>query len=265
MYAKALKTCLCGDDLSETVNNCVGCKPKCGLLWKILLWILVSVLCLAITAGLAYLVFVVGTNAFSLLFDDTICTNWIWQTCESYVKMNQGYSLSGLQMSAGYIVSALVLLVAIAILSFCIYFEKGDRHVDWYFTYLALYGIWAYVFAWVSIFCGKHLAVNKFDGCQDYKNYGIILMNLFPDYGFTLCAKIRNIGPNQGAIEDRSLPGDWGTCNKCMNMGFWSIYLGALALPLLVLAIVMGVRRYRRKLDELKNTYQPLSTVVEEN
>jgi len=245
VYSTAFKNCICGDDLFPTTENLKS------FFWKILIIFVTAIL----TTGLGYLILGVGTNAFSLLFDDTVCTNWIWQTCGSFVEMDIGTSKSVIQFTAGYIVGGLILLIAIGIT--LIYFTITKR-LNWLIVYFGIYIIWAYIFGWISLFSGKQLAVHKFDGCQDYKDYGIILDNLFPHYGFTLCAKIRNIGPNQGAIQDKKLPGDWSTCNKCMNIGFWSIYLSGLILPLLVLGIFLLSRRLKRKIVEAKNIYEPL-------
>lgn len=217
----------------------------CASFCYVAILILISILSLAVIVGLGYLILVVGTNSFSLLFDDTVCTNWIWQTCGSFVHMNDGYSISDIQILAGLINVGLIFLLFIGIIS--ILFTYKQR-LHWIWSFFAMYFIWAYLWAWISIFTGKQLAINKFYGCQDYKNYGIILYNLVPNNGwFTLCSKIRNIGPNQGAVQDDNLLGDWNACNKCIILGFWTIYVFALALPLLGLGMYFLVKRYQQR------------------
>ena len=241
MRAQAFRNCICGDDpIAENCNYCFACNPF-GCFYKVIIWISLVLVGVSVAAGISYLVFFVGTNAFSLLFADTVCDHWIWGWCSSHVRMNAGKSLAELQVSAGFIVSGLVIL-------FAIFMTLAISNVYPFATFISAYSLWIYFWIFTSLFAGKQLATTYFSNCQDYNKYGVILTNLFPDQSsFSFCQKIRNIAPNKGAIEDQTLPGDWDTCNSCMNKGYWSIFVPVALLPLIVFAIVLLVKRYNRK------------------
>lgn len=246
MYKQVIKRFLCGNEPKETFKTFL----------KTLAIIGISIIGLSVIVALSYLLIGVGTNAFSQLFDDTVCTNWIWGSCGSYVQTEYGDSRSGIQLLLGIFVFIFIILLAVSIGSIISSFLDNLPFIASFFI---SYAFWLYTWAFISLFLGKTLSVHKIDGCQDYAKYGIIGLNMVPRYSqISFCEKIRNIGPNQGAIEDKSLPGDYSTCTKCLTIGFWLIYSGAVILPLLCLAIYILIVRFRRILRETRNSYETL-------
>lgn len=98
---EALKECFCMDEESKKACHLActryteGCRIVCceEIQWKDCgrqsLYVLIVIALIAGAVGVAYLYFNVLSNGVALLFADTKCDNWVWQTCHSSIQVRK--------------------------------------------------------------------------------------------------------------------------------------------------------------------------------
>jgi len=238
----------------------------------ILFYILIACLIAAVAVGGSYLYFNVLSNAISLLFVDTKCDNWVWQTCHSSIfiqyENSNDYTLYSPSLATfiGFLMH--ISVIAPAYLAVYSIFDGSclitsywlcctddlerfrHRHIGSYKrSYIApwVWGSISWVFLWVSLslFLGRKLAISSYDGCSIYQDYGIQIQHL-QSFSSVNNLKIRSYGVGQGGYMDLSLPGTSEGYSDCLNKGYWTVFLVAtIAVPLVILCVWLLVVRYQ--------------------
>lgn len=276
----------CGENPDVDYYECcpygwaTGWASGCAKLWKIMGWIGLVILGIGAAAGVSYLYFGVLSNAVALLFDDTKCENWVWQTCSSSIAPGDSpvrhlLFTQSLNQFIGFLMHFSVLApLAIGVIvwviptvdangdeyeSCCPPLKIGDirmpvASVVWFYI--------SYIFFWIiaSVFLGKKLAVNQFDGCDIFEPFAITVQETISYVAGGMCGRVVGLGTGLGAEWKSTLPLDTQLCVWCTNTGYWTVLIVAIACPIFIyIFIKIGMccsRKYKEGVDIVEKRYK---------
>lgn len=239
----------------ETCQECCdygcgcGCDCGCGCGGDDNIWCYLWKGCAVI--AFSYLYFNVLSNGVALFFGDTLCDNWVWQTCNTFIyyppEKIQYFTLS-LATFVGFLLHVGATLPLIIGIIHHIYSQNLSMGV--YIIYL--YISWFFLWIPLSLFTGKVLAVQTFTECEKYSEYIIAIDRDWVEnsirgaFFWNLSrTKLRTFGVGKGAYFDGNLPGNDDEYNDCLNKGFWILFIPiAIILPCIVIIIAYSCKRY---------------------
>ena len=269
------KTCsqfFCGGQNCDALQ-CLFSKTTC----QAILRLFVSILIFSIFGGIMYLYLVPFSNFVSMkLFDDSVCYNYPWSSCSSILLDKDGYTANdafGWVTFFGFLVSFSVFAPIVFFMAWFVWnllmdiLVLDDLKVKKLSSILFPIGIGCLSWIWffLCINCGLFFA-KKFSaaayGC-DFKHiptttpfgYAIGRYDAPHHLKWTsysgMCAPIKYLGFNKGVQIDDSINTDG--CNDCVNKGFWTIFLGGIAIVLLPLLVFIIVKCVIRRWNSSKN------------
>jgi hypothetical protein len=303
---EAFEKCMCGD--SECGNcklflNCVFHKERCTIVWKTLGKILLGLLILAASVGLAYVYFILLPNGVALLlFDDTECGyhKYLFQNYGKFTETEtMGNSLfnqwchskigwSVYDHMTGFVSSLLVCIITIPLIfgilqfifqcGFCCgacsdtYYDDYDNtccHTREGKEITPCLGISLLTGSYIafcligSVWIGKQFAINVISGCDIYSVYATTVRGM--------CYKYTPLEMGMGASTESvfELPGTYDDCTRCMVKGYFSSLVFILILPIVIILIIIAIvkckRKYDETLDEIRNRYESDQTQNNQN
>ncbi len=230
-------------------------------LWRFLQsigWIVIVAFCV----GIVYLCMFPLSNALAILIiGNTYCPNWVWGVCgvrtfsSNYTLVQEVSTVSGLvgfSLSFGIIVS--LAMIGIAPMLFTTSWENRRKFLSTYTRYFVLVA-WIICMIPVALKTGPMFGTRFVPICKNYTDYApFVIGDWYYDVGdgddggstrkkidIASCEKFQSFGYGKGAFYNPSLPGDIDGCTRCTNIGFWSVYLTSIIVPVLLYLFIMGL------------------------
>ncbi len=97
----------------------------------------------------------------------------------------------------------------------------------------------------VALKTGPLLSMRYVPMCIDYVDYvPYVIGDWFIDstslqvVDITSCNKFQSYGLGKGAVYNPLLPGTMEGCERCLAIGFWSVFLGTILIPVVIYLII---------------------------
>lgn len=226
--------------------------------WRFLLsigWLLIVAVCI----GIVYLCMFPLSNALAILIiGNSYCSHWVWGVCgvrtfsSNYTLVQEVTTVSGLvgfSLSFGIVFS--LAMIGISPCLFATSWDSRRRFLSVYTKYFVLVA-WIICMIPVALKTGPMVATRFVPICKNYTDYApFVIGDWYYDVGddsvtvkkidIASCEKFQSFGLGKGAFYNPSLPGDVDGCTRCTNIGFWSVYLISIIVPVMLYLLIMGL------------------------